>query len=79
VGARSRIVVKSTSRKVAGSRPGEVNEYFSIYIILPATLDPRVYSASNRNELQEKKMFLGSKVRTVRRAHNVTAICEPIS
>jgi hypothetical protein len=31
------------------SRPGEVNEFFSI---LPAALGPGVYSASNRNEYQ---------------------------
>jgi hypothetical protein len=31
-----------------------VNE-FLIYLILPAELDPGVYSASNRNEYQKKK------------------------
>jgi hypothetical protein len=40
----------ATSRKVASLRPDEVNEYFSIYLILPATLGPGVYSASNKNE-----------------------------
>jgi hypothetical protein len=35
------------------SRPDEVN--FSIYLILPAALDPGVYSASNRNEYQKQK------------------------
>jgi hypothetical protein len=34
----------ATSRKVAGWRPDEVNEFFSIYIILPAALCPGVYS-----------------------------------
>jgi hypothetical protein len=43
------------SRKVAGSRPDEVNEFFSIYLILPAALDPGVYSACNRNEYQKHK------------------------
>jgi hypothetical protein len=28
---------------------------FSIYLILPAALGPRVYSASNRNEYQTQK------------------------
>jgi hypothetical protein len=28
---------------------------FSIYLILPATLCPGVYSASNRNEYQKQK------------------------
>jgi hypothetical protein len=41
------------SRKVGGSRPAEVN--FSIYVILPASLDPGVYSVSNRNEYQTEK------------------------
>jgi hypothetical protein len=37
------------------------------------------YSASNRNEYQKQKiMFLGSKARPVRKADNLTAICEPI-
>jgi hypothetical protein len=37
----------ATSRKVAGSRPDEVNESFSIHLILPAALGPGVYAASN--------------------------------
>jgi hypothetical protein len=65
------------SRKVAGSRPDEVKFY--IYLILPAALGPGAYSASNRNEYRFKKiMFLGSKVRPVRWADNLTAIYEPI-
>jgi hypothetical protein len=28
---------------------------FSIHLILPAALDPGVYSASNRNEYQKQK------------------------
>jgi hypothetical protein len=44
-----------TSRKVVGSKPNEVNEFVSIYLILPVTLGPGVYSASNRNEYQEQK------------------------
>jgi hypothetical protein len=40
-------------RKVAGSIPDEVIEFFSIDLILPAALGPGVYSASNRNEYQE--------------------------
>jgi hypothetical protein len=43
---------------------------FSIYLILPATLGPGVYSASNRNEYekQKKKMFWGSRTQPVQRA-----------
>jgi hypothetical protein len=44
-----------TSRKVTGSRPDEVNDFFSIYLIVPAALGPGVYSASNRNEYQKQK------------------------
>jgi hypothetical protein len=46
---------ESTSREVAGSRPDEVNEFFSIYLILPAALGPGVYSAPKRNEYQKQK------------------------
>jgi hypothetical protein len=61
-----------------GSRPDEVTDFFSIYLILPAALDPGVYSASNRNEYQKHTiMFLGVKARSVRRADNHTTICEP--
>jgi hypothetical protein len=45
----------ATSRKVAGSRPEEVNEFFSIYLILPAALSPGVYLACNRNEYQKQR------------------------
>jgi hypothetical protein len=44
-----------TVRKVMGSRPNEVNEFFSIYLILPAALGAGVYSASNRNEYQKQE------------------------
>jgi hypothetical protein len=46
----------ATSRNVTGSRPDEeINFLSSVYLILPAALDPRVYSASNRNKYQKKK------------------------
>jgi hypothetical protein len=45
----------ATSRKATGSIPDEVIEFFSIYLILPATLDPGVYSASNIKEYQKQK------------------------
>jgi hypothetical protein len=45
----------ATSWKVAGSRPDEVNEFFSIFLILPATLGPGVHSARNRNEYPKQK------------------------
>jgi hypothetical protein len=45
----------ATNRKVAGLRPDEVNDFFSIYVILPAAPGPGVYSASNRKEYQKQK------------------------
>jgi hypothetical protein len=43
----------ATSWKVADSRPNEVNDFFSMYLTLPAALGPEVYSASNRNEYRK--------------------------
>jgi hypothetical protein len=43
----------ATNCKVAGSKPDEVNEFFSIYLILSAALGPGVYAASNRSEYQK--------------------------
>jgi hypothetical protein len=45
----------ATSRKVTGSRPDDMNVFFSNYLILPAALGPGVYSTSNRNEYQKQK------------------------
>jgi hypothetical protein len=47
---------------------------FLIYVILPVALGPGVHSASNRKII----MFLGSKVRPVRRVDNLATVCEPI-
>jgi hypothetical protein len=58
--------------------PDEVNEFFSIYVILQVALGPGVYLAANRNEYQKEQMFLGSTELLVLRADNLTAICEPI-
>jgi hypothetical protein len=43
------------SQKVVVSIPDEVNDFFSIYLILPAALGTGVHSASNRNEYQKQK------------------------
>jgi hypothetical protein len=53
-GARGSLVVKAQARGVAGSKPDEVTDFF-MYLILPATLGPGVYSASDRNEYQKQK------------------------
>jgi hypothetical protein len=64
--------------KVEGSKPNELNEFFSIYVILPATSGPGVYAIFNRNEYQKhKKNVSGGTVQPVRRADNLTATCEP--
>jgi hypothetical protein len=69
----------ATSRKVAGSRPDEVNEFSSIYLILMSALGPGIYLTSNRNSARNKKiMFLKSRARPVRRADSFNPICEPI-
>jgi hypothetical protein len=50
-----------------------------MYLILPAVLGLGVYLASNISEYKkQKRMFLGSKARPVRKAYNLTAISEPI-
>jgi hypothetical protein len=53
--------------------------FFSIYVILPADLDPRVYSVSDRNEYRSREiLLLGNKAWPILRADNLTAICESI-
>jgi hypothetical protein len=41
--------------KFTGSRPDEVNEFYSLYLIRPDALRLTVYSAPNRNEYQKQK------------------------
>jgi hypothetical protein len=49
-----------------------------VYLILPAALDPGVYSVSNRNEYQKQKIkhISGSKARPARKT-DLTPISEP--
>jgi hypothetical protein len=54
---RGRIVVKALRYKPKG--PDEVNAFFSIYLILSASLDPGVDSATNINEYQKQKYVFG--------------------
>jgi hypothetical protein len=49
---------------------------FSIELILSGALGPEVYSASNRNEYQKKKI-LGNKAWPVRKTDKFTVFCEP--
>jgi hypothetical protein len=56
-----------------------MNEFFQFNLILPAGLGPGVYLASNRNAYQKQANNVsGSKAVPVRRADNLTMICEPI-
>jgi hypothetical protein len=59
------------------SRFDEVNELFSVYLILPAALGPGVHSASTRNEY-EKQKNVSEESRPVRKVDSLTVICEPI-
>jgi hypothetical protein len=52
-GYSNKRIKKPTRRKVAGSRPDEVN--FWVYLILSVSLGPGFHSASNRNEYQKRK------------------------
>jgi hypothetical protein len=75
----AKCVNDSFGRKVQGSKPDEVIELFPIYLILPTSLGPGVYSAFNRKEYRkQKKKFLGNTARSVRKTDKLTAICEPI-
>jgi hypothetical protein len=62
---------------VVVSRPDEVIEFFSIYVILPAALG-FTRPLTEMSSRSRKIMFLESKVRPVRMADKLTAICEPI-
>jgi hypothetical protein len=56
-----------------------VNEFFSICPILPAALGLGIYSVSNRNEYQKQTTNVSwYSSQPVRRADNLTTICEPI-
>jgi hypothetical protein len=46
-----------------GSRPDGVNEFFSIYLIPPAALRPRVYSVSNRNMYRKQNNYVSGEQR----------------
>jgi hypothetical protein len=59
----------ATSQRVSDLRPNEM-KFFNL-LILRAALGPGVHSASNRNEYQKQKKFLGSKARPVRRVVNL--------
>jgi hypothetical protein len=79
LGTVGRLRHYASSRMVAGCRPGEIIEFFSIYLILPSAVGPVIYSASNRNQYQKHtKIFLVRRARPARKADNLIPICEPI-
>jgi hypothetical protein len=53
-----------------------VTGFFSTDLILPAARGPEFYSASNRNEYQNQKNNVSGRARPMRKADNLTAICE---
>jgi hypothetical protein len=55
-----------------------MNEFLSVYLILPAALSTGVYSASNRNEYHNIQInFLGSRAWPVAYADKLNVTCEP--
>jgi hypothetical protein len=69
----------ATSRKVTGSRTDEVNYFFSIYLIIPVSLDSLVYwLLTEKSDRSTKIMFPGIRERPMYKAGNLTAICERI-
>jgi hypothetical protein len=61
----------ATSRKVVGSIPDEVIGFLSVYLILLA-----LRSTQNLPEMSTRNLPWG-KGRPTRKAHNLTAVCEP--
>jgi hypothetical protein len=49
-----------------------------MYLFLPAAQGPGVYSSFYRIEYQKERKILKNRAREVRRADNLTAICDPI-
>jgi hypothetical protein len=66
----------ATSRKIVGSRPNEVNEFFNLPNPSGRTRPWGLLGQTEMNTRNRKIMFLGSRARPVRKA-NITAICEP--
>jgi hypothetical protein len=73
-GAHGSVMVKALCYK---PKDGGFENFFNLPNLSGRTR-PRAYSASNRNEYQKQKNVLGSRARPVRRADNLTAICELI-
>jgi hypothetical protein len=69
----------ATSRKAAGSRSDEVNEFLPIYLILLASFGSAVTQPLTKLSITSRKiMFPGSKARPVLRAEKLPAVREPI-
>jgi hypothetical protein len=59
-----------------GSSPDKAPDFFNLPNSSSHTMALGIYSTSNKNKYQ--KIFLGNKTRLLRKADNLTAICEPI-
>jgi hypothetical protein len=79
--AAQRLRHYSISRKVAGSRPDEVNEFFFSSLPNPCgrTRPWGSLSLYQKCVSEVEKCFVGSMARPVRRADNLAAICEQIA
>jgi hypothetical protein len=49
-----------------------------MHIILPAARGPGFTQPLREINIETEQMFVGSKARPVRKANNLTAICEPV-
>jgi hypothetical protein len=55
----------------------EANDFLSVYLILPAALGPRFTQLLRQMSIRRRKIiFLGSRELPVRKADNLTDICE---
>jgi hypothetical protein len=59
------------SLNLEGSRPDEINEFFSICLIFKAAVGPGLHCVSNRNEYWKQKSNVGVECE----ADNLAAIC----
>jgi hypothetical protein len=72
------VVVKALCYEPEGRGFDTDEVVFKIYLILPAALGAGFTQPLTEMSTRNLKIILGSKVRRVRRADNLTAIYEPI-
>jgi hypothetical protein len=64
----------ATSRKVTGSRPDDMFEFFKSI----ESFRPQFFFFLTEMSIRRRKMFLGSRARPAHSVDNLTANCEPI-